>query len=413
MRKMWFMPQCPTYTLSLNENESPRGRISLIQAISAGQLKPSDTLLSHLDHCLQCRRCECICPSQVQYGTIIQRARNELASLKPATSVLGQLGLWLIEKPQRRSLLHWLLRTYQQSGMQWLLRKTALLKLLRLNVLEAHLPEIQKSINVDSKKTVSQKKRIALFTGCMQPLFDSQAIASAHKLLTQLGYDVVIPEHQVCCGALHTTQGQAEKTLQLLKQNAEAFNQADCEKVLYLSTGCGAFIHEQKEYPDSFSPFQEITDFLNQDASFANLKFKPLQSKVAVHLPCSQKNVLKQNNVAVQLLQHIPQITLLDLEQSGCCGAGGTTMISHPEIADKVRQPLLESIEQNDCAMVVTTNPGCQLHLRHGFNSQQSEVNVIHPVTLLAQQLEECDLSVNEEVLNETRRGSTVKAYPK
>lgn len=387
------LPQCPTYTLSLNENESPRGRIALIQAISTGQLKPSDALFAHLDHCLLCRRCERVCPSQVQYGKIIQQARAEFASLKSATSLLGQLGLWFIEKPQRLTLLRKLLRVYQQTGLQWVTRKTGLLNLLRMSQLEARLPEINKTFKASAKKTVAAKERIALFTGCTQPLFDSQAIASAHKLLTRLGYDVVIPNNQVCCGALHNTQGQTEKSQQLLKQNAKVFNQAlnqtGFEKVLTLSTGCGAFISEQKKPSDTFGHFQEITDFLIQDTSFANLKFEPLKANIAVHLPCSQKNVLKQKNTALQLLQHIPEITLLNLEQSDCCGAGGTTMISYPHIADEIRQPLLDTIVQNDCSTVVTTNPGCQLHLQHGFNSQRPEVNVIHPVTLLAQQLKE------------------------
>jgi len=386
------LPHCPTYTLSLNENESPRGRISLIQGISAGQLTPSDALLTHLDHCLQCRRCEQVCPSQVQYGNIIQRARNELVTLKPVTSFMGKLGLWCIEKPHRLTLLRKLLRIYQQSGLQWLSRKTSLLNLLRLNNLEARLPEIKKTFKVNPVKSSLPKERIALFTGCTQPLFDSQAIASAHMLLTRLGYDVVIPNNQVCCGALHNTQGQTEKSQRLLKQNAKVFNQAlnqtGFEKVLTLSTGCGAFISEQKKPSDTFNHFQEITDFLIQNTSFANLKFEPLKANIAVHLPCSQKNVLKQNNTALQLLQHIPEITLLNLEQAGCCGAGGTTMISYPHIADEIRQPLLDTIIKDNCSTVVTTNPGCQLHLQHGFNSQRPVVNVIHPVTLLAQQLE-------------------------
>lgn len=381
------LPQCPTYNLSLNENESPRGRISLIQAVSAGQITPSASLLTHLDHCLLCRRCERVCPSQVQYGKLTLQARNELTQLKPALSISAQLGLWFIETPQRLNLFRMLLRFYQHSGLQWLLRKTRALTLFRLQQLEARLPVIHKAF----KPTLSDngsKQRIALFTGCTQNLFDSKAISASYHLLTQLGYEVAIPADQVCCGALHDSQGQAIKAQQLLDNNNAVFNAGKFEKILYLSSGCGAYLTEQKDQHDSFDHFQEITDFLLQHKAFKQLKFKPCTTSVAVHLPCSQKNVLKQNNTALSLLEHIPGIKLFDLEQSACCGAGGTTMLSHPEMAAELRQPLLTSITTNECDVVVTTNPGCQLHLQDGFNQEHPAIRVEHPVTLLAQQLE-------------------------
>lgn len=381
------LPQCPTYNLSLNENESPRGRIALIQAITSGQINVSRSLKQHLDHCLMCRRCERVCPSKVQYGKLVQQAHTMYTSLTPTTSLLGRLGLWLIEKPQRLKLMRRLLRSYQQSGVQALLRITGFLKILRLEQIDARLPEISKPFNT-TPDSIKQKKSVALFTGCSQTIFDTNAIASAHKLLSRLGYKVVIPDNQVCCGALHNTQGRTDKSQQLLRQNSKAFKQTEVETVLYLSSGCGAFIKEQSDNYDALGNFQEITDFLVDDATIEKLNFKPLQNKIAVHMPCSQKNVLCQDNTAFELLQHIPEITLFNLEQSGCCGAGGTTMVSHPKLADKVRQPLLEIITHNDCFTVVTTNPGCQLHLQHGFKVQNSDTRVIHPVTLLAQQLE-------------------------
>ena len=394
------LPQCPTYTLNLNENESPRGRISLIQALAEKQLDASNILLAHLDHCLLCRRCERVCPSQVKYGEIIQQARSKIPALKPNTSVLGRFGLWFIEKPQRQAQLRKLLRFYQRSGLQWMLRKTRLLTLLKLNQIERRLPDIQPAFKlstgiINSEKTIANKKSIALFTGCTQTLFDSNAITSAYQLLTRLGYNVITPEEQVCCGALHNNQGFTAKSQRLLKTNDNVFTQAlyqtGFEKILYLSTGCGAFISEQKNESDSFERFEEITDFILQDKALAKLKFKPLLplfNNVAVHLPCSQKNVLRQDNSAFKLLQHIPHITLHNLEQSGCCGAGGSTMVTHPEIADQIRQPLVDNITQQNCNLVVTTNPGCQLHLQQGFNAKNTHMQVIHPITLLAQQLE-------------------------
>ncbi|HEB55440.1 MAG TPA: 4Fe-4S dicluster domain-containing protein, partial [Gammaproteobacteria bacterium] len=79
------LPQCPTYHLSRNENESPRGRIALIQALACNQLEATDeTLYQHLDNCLLCRRCERICPSGVEYGHIMNMARQDINQVRPA-----------------------------------------------------------------------------------------------------------------------------------------------------------------------------------------------------------------------------------------------------------------------------------------------------------------------------------------
>jgi glycolate oxidase iron-sulfur subunit len=382
------LPQCPTYALGLDENESPRGRIALIQAITSGNLQASGKLRSHLDHCLLCRRCERVCPSQVEYGKLVEQARTELAPLKPATPVMGRLGLWFIETPMRLALLRLLLRVYQRGGLQWLARHTGLLKRLGLDQAEARLPEINQSLKTPSPGPQSARGRIALFTGCTQSLFDSEAIRSCQRLLTRLGYEVVIPEAQVCCGALHNTQGYRDKSRHMLSRNAEVFADPGIDKVLYLSSGCGAFIDEHAQPASSLQQFQEVTDFLDQNRLLEKLAFKPLAKRVAVHLPCSQKNVLRQDNTALNLLQHIPAISLLNLEASGCCGAGASNMVRYPQLTARIRQPLLDSVVENACQLLVTTNPGCQLHLQQGFNVEQAAIQVLHPVTLLARQLE-------------------------
>lgn len=376
------LPQCPTYSLGLNENESPRGRISLIQAMANKQLAANESLISHLDHCLQCRRCERICPSQVKYGEILSAAYQAIPELKRQTSFTGKLGLFLLETPLRLTLLRKLIQIYQSTGLQFLVRKSGILNLFKLATMEQRLPVVT-NISVSPVAPLRSTKQVALFTGCSQTLFDTEVIHSTIKLLNMLGISVVIPEQQNCCGALHKLQGEHKEKASLITNNINTFEAQSIDTVLYLSTGCGAFI---SEYYKSSVSFQEITSFIN-NAGIDKLTFKPLTKTVAVHIPCSQKNVLLQPDITSKLLGHIPGIKLTSLEQQGCCGAGATTMLKYPQMADQIRQPLLEKIKQTNSEMVVTTNPGCQLHMQHGFNTENSEIKVIHPVTLLVRQL--------------------------
>jgi glycolate oxidase iron-sulfur subunit len=366
--------------LSLNENESPRGRISLIQALANKQLQANDALLTHLEHCLQCRRCERVCPSQVKYGEILSTSFQQIGALKSQASFTRKLGLFVLQTPHRLRLLRKALRFYQISGLQFIARRSGILKLLRLDVAEQRLPAIAKENKIP---VVPQPhaKQVALFSGCAQTVFDNEAITSAVKLLNALDIDVVIPEQQGCCGALHNLQGEAQRASTLINHNTDIFKKTGIDTVLYLSTGCGAFIKEQ--YDASIS-FQEITEFLGH-CEINKLVFNALEKTVAVQLPCSQKNVLQQADTASALLENIPGIELVSLAQHGCCGAGGTTMLKYPQMADEIRQPLLDKIIQSESELVATTNPGCQIHLQAGL----ANMKVIHPVTLLARQLQE------------------------
>lgn len=375
-------PQCPTYTLNLNENESPRGRISLIQGIANLQLVSNEKLLTHLDHCLQCRRCERVCPSQVKYGEIISGASKRIPALKKQDSLPAKLGLFFLQTPRRLRLLRKLLRFYQLSGLQFVARTSGILSLFKLKTAEQLLPGINKATTLPKQKEFPCK--VALFTGCSQTLFDSEVIAATVKLLNALEIEVIIPEQQTCCGALHNLQGEYQQVSSLINNNENVFAQQGIDTVLYLSTGCGVFI---KENYTSSIVFQEITEYL-ANRVLSNLTFGSLDKTVAVHVPCTQKNVLHQADTATPLIKNIPKINLVSMEQQGCCGAGGTTMLKYPALASEIRQPILDKVMQDHCNLLVTTNPGCQLHLQNGLKNEKPAIKVMHPVTLLAQQLE-------------------------
>ncbi len=231
-----------------------------------------------------------------------------------------------------------------------------------------------------------------LFTGCTGELFDSMTIDATIRILDRLGFDVRINPGQNCCGALALHSGDAGRAAELAADNRRAFDQSDIDVIVTIATGCGAML---KEYPVYFqgselfsSKVIEICQFVVQSDRFATFAFESLDADILIHTPCSLANVLKTAGAPQQLVAAIPGTRISTLNDSiRCCGAAGNYMLEHPEMADAVRQDILDIIAEKKPDYLLTTNIGCALHLRAGLRQQEIQTEVIHPIVLLDRQI--------------------------
>lgn len=393
------LPHCPTYTLSQNEAQSPRGRISLIQALARGQLAAEPALIRHLDSCLNCRACETMCPSKVSYGRIIDKGQRLVHAQKSVRTPLVQrlARSVLTSKSSGIKLLQAGLRFYQLSGLQGLLRRSRVLGKGKLAAADGLLPKLQKLTAYPEYIAPSgtERGRVALFVGCTGPSMDSATIESTIKLLGACGYGIHIPRTQGCCGALHHHAGEAERFEGYAKINLQAFAELEAkveiEAIVFIATGCGTMLKEYGQWLEGASAIStqavEICDFLDRVEWPLQLEVAALPEKVLVHEPCSQR-FATDNHASSPLLQRIPDIRLEALaDNKSCCGAGGDVMLTNPAMANSLRQPKLDALAANGAATLVSTNIGCALHLAAGIREAGLKVEVIHPVTLLARLL--------------------------
>lgn len=382
------LPHCPSYRLWHNEADTPRGRISLVQALARGQLEPTPTLLRHLDRCLGCRACERMCPSLVEYGHILDQGR---ALLHPQQQKNPNLQRLLESVADREGMQNkaGLLRLYQRSGLQSLARHSGALKALGLAEQEAALPAIPKGSKLaDHYPALGQERgQVALFTGCIGNIFDGAVHQAAIAVLTRLGFAVTIPASQGCCGALHQHNGEPEQAAALARRNIAAFSKV--EAVIGCATGCGAQLHEyQNLYGEGLkAPFIDVAEFVIRHWP-ENLTVHPLPQRAFYHLPCSQRNVLRQPDSTARLLAPIPELTLSPLPgNESCCGAAGSFLLTQPEAAAELRQPKLAAIAEARPDVVLSTNTSCALHLRQGLEQQGLSIPLRHPIELLAEAL--------------------------
>ena len=390
------LPQCPTYTLTANENESPRGRIALIQGWLTGQLSPTDTLTQHLDQCLLCRRCERVCPSMVPYGEIMDQSKA-LFTEKNNThfslhSFISNSSLKLLLNKNFSGTLFSTLRFSQRTGIFILAKKTGLLKIFGLQRLISYLPKLDKPIKTKNfyPATSPMKGNVSLFAGCLSKQLDPIIVNTSIKLLNRLGYGVYVPGQQVCCGALHLREGNQQQAVTFAKTNINTFNQQEnITAVISLVNGCTTQLREysQLKTTESFTPeVKDIIEFLAEIDWPEDIKFKPLDKKVALQIPCSLQNILRAEDKLLALIKHIPDLSL-DTIYNRCCGAAGSYFLRHPQLSDQLKEQAITQLNQSSPDYIISSNLGCALQLKAGLSQGKNTPHVIHPVVLLEQQL--------------------------
>ena len=388
------LPHCPTYHLTRDESESPRGRIALIQGLTGGQLAYSDKLSAHLENCLKCRACERVCPSLVPYGELIDGALTHIE--RQITTPRAQPPRLLKLATQRAPLRAFakLLRLYQRSGLRTLVRSSGALKILRLERHDRLLPSLPSVHTWQAYYPAQNTARgdVALFTGCIADAFDQATSQAAIHVLIKLGYGVHVPPAQACCGALHLHNQQPEQAKALAQENLAAFGALEVQAIINTASGCGATLKEYLALEPGATDFTrkvvDISAFIASVPWPENVTLRPLKARVAVHDPCSLTHVLRQHEQPYAMLRKIPGIELVSLpDRARCCGAAGSYMLTHPANADALRDEKLASIEQLGAQILVTSNIGCALHLAAGLSAKNLAIEVMHPITLLAQQI--------------------------
>jgi len=390
------LPHCPTFNLTGNEADSPRGRISLMQLLDQAECQWSPGMFRHLDQCLQCRACEAMCPSQVPFGPLMDVARERLEQHRHRPlwqRWVQSAGLGLLTSKAGRRLTTLLLgsarllRLQRLAGLRGL--PTGFRRLLQL------LPTPRRSgaIREPAAKFADNRARpsaergpVKLFTGCTGELFDRDTLQATRRLLQHLGYQVLVPARQGCCGALHQHSGQPARARQLAMANLDAFGRGE-EPVLTFATGCAAqLLGYQSDDPQAgafTARVRDIIDFLSGVAENL-LHFRPLPETIALYTPCSQRNVLKQPATLRTILQRVPQLQTVDINpEGGCCGAAGSYLLTQPQLSDRLGDKVVERILASGARTVLTTNIGCSLQLRAGLRRRQADVRVMHPVVLL------------------------------
>ncbi len=403
------LPTCPTYDATKLERHSPRGRIALMRAIADDRLEPTPAFGEEMYFCLGCLACMTACPAGVNYAELFEHARAEVERVgvlrNPKrdfirASVVG----WLFMDLRRLHVAGFALRLYQQLGLQALVRRSGLLRLLpkRLQELEAITPRVQPRFSDELIAPVTQargsrKFRVAMLTGCAQDLIFSDVNLDTVEVLSRNGCEVITPPEQSCCGSLHAHNGELEMARELARRNIDQFPPGSFDAIITNAGGCGSHLKHYSHLLADDSRYasravewdrkvKDIHEWLVEIGIEAPRAKEPAPLHVTYHESCHLCHGQKVTSQPRQMLKSIPGLKLTELPESNwCCGSAGIYNLTQPEMADQLLDRKVNHIETTRATVVATGNPGCLLQVINGCRRRGLNVRVAHPVTLLAE----------------------------
>jgi len=416
---------CPTYRTLKIEPDSPRGRIWLMRGLAEGRIAPEDPLVDYLDHCLDCRACETVCPAGVPYGRMLEATRAQLERRVRRPSWRRALGGFVLASVlpfrERVHAVADLLRLGQSGPIARLLAGPAaplLPDFARRGMamtppllprserpLERVAADLPRGASMEARADAlvfhpagPARARVAFHTSCvMEPMFPHTHRETV-RLLVIAGAEVVVPLAQTCCGALHAHAGKREQAHALARTNVRAFG-SGFDFIVSHSAGCGAALRECGEWLEH-EPAAEAFGTRVRDVSevLAHLGLPPatapMRSRrdpggplaIAMHDPCHLAHAQRVREAPRRLLRGLPNVVLTDLPESDwCCGSAGVYNLAQPELADAQLAGKLDRIERAAPEIVIASNPGCLLHMARGAKERGLAVRMAHLVDVLGE----------------------------
>ena len=403
------LPACPTYVSWGEEMDSPRGRIDLMRGLAEGKIAWSESVARHFDRCLGCMGCMPACPSGVKYDVLIEQTRAQLERRldRPGADKFVREAIFaLFPHPRRLRAAAFLMWLYTESGLQGLLRKSGLMRLLprRMAKMEELLPPVTlHGVGGRLPENVSargpRRGRVALLAGCVQRVFFPGVNDATLAVLSAEGFEVAVPSGQGCCGALSVHAGREPEALDFAKETIARFEEEErargpLEAILVNAAGCGSTM---KEYGRLFAEdpkwasrawafswkVRDVTEFLAGTAPFA--RRNPIRARVAYHDACHLAHAQRIREQPRRLHAGIPGIELVEIPDGDqCCGSAGIYNLVEPESSEEIGLRKVDNVLSVQADLLASANPGCTLQIQKLLRRRGKAIPAAHPVEILA-----------------------------
>jgi glycolate oxidase iron-sulfur subunit len=397
------LPACPTYVSWHEEMDSPRGRIDLYRAVIDGRLELGPAVVKHFDRCLGCMGCMTACPSGVRYDIIVEDARARIAHAhrRSLADRLHRSAVFaLFPHPRRLRLAAFLLLLWRVSGLQWLVRKTGVLRLVSRRAAQAE--ELSPPVSLHAvmarlpERTAARgerRLRVGLVAGCVQRVFFPGVNEATLRVLAAEGCDVVVPRGQGCCGALSIHVGRDEEALEMAKALIQRFEAAGVDLVAVNAAGCGSnlkdcgrlFAKDPAWAARAAAFSKKVRDVTELVASLPpRAERKPVHARVAYHSSCHLGHAQRIQEPPRAILRAIPGLELVEVpEADQCCGSAGVYNLFEVESSVEIGRRKAANVLSTKPDLVASANPGCTLHIERMLREGGATLPAAHPIEIL------------------------------
>ena len=374
---------CPTYQLSGDELDGPRGRIYQIKQLLEGMPATAQMQL-HLDRCLTCRSCETTCPSGVQYGHLLDIGRHEIEK---------QIGRPPLEQFKRKALRTLMLnRTLFESTYR-------LAQTVRPLLPQKARGKVMARREAGRIPQTVHGRKMLMLEGCVQPGMSPNINAATLRVLDKLGIQLQRPQNAGCCGAINLHMGAEAQSLNDMRRNIDAWwplLEQGAEALLINASGCGATVKEygyhlqhDAQYAEKAAAIsaaaKDIVEILAAETENIQAKLPanlPAHT-IAYHPPCTLQHGQKLKGSVESLFAELGITVLLPQDAHLCCGSAGTYSFFQPELSQQLRDNKLSRLNALKPDVVLSANIGCIGHLAGG-----TATPVMHWIEYLDEQMQ-------------------------
>ncbi len=402
---------CPTYVLTRAEMDSPRGRIYLMKSLAEGRLELDADAVRHLDLCLGCRGCETACPSGVQYGRLIERARAfvEHSHLRSLAGRIRRRAIGAIfPYPTRLRMMLAPLRLAERARLrpairgllpgtlgEWLdlLPPLAPLSGIAGDTRRGERKAQPSAPTAGAPAVGADGPAVAVHHGCVARVLAASENLAIERALAAAGYRVVRLEDAPCCGALDLHGGYIERALGFARANVCALKRSGAAAVVSAASGCAATMAEYGELLKDDA--QLANDARQVSATVKDLStlllardFAPtreLRCTLTYHDACHLAHGLRIRESPRKLLRSIPGVRLVELAESDlCCGSAGSYNLTEPAMARELVRRKADNVIATGADYLVLSNPGCQFQIAAELRRRGAAVKVVHLAEFIA-----------------------------
>ena len=349
---------CPGYRESLNETDSPRARVALVQALKGGLLEAStDGYSAAFFRCLLCGACTFICPSGVAVDRILELSRGELASQGLLPQALSDLDARIA---QYRNIS----AEENEGRLIW----------------ADNLPTPPTGLG-------KEHAEVAYFVGCVSSFFPrSYKVPQALvQIFDRAGVDyTLLGGTEWCCGYPMFINGELESARELIRHNVEAVRAMGARKVVMTCPSC--FHFWKHSYPAALGTDDlglevlHATEFLADVLETGDLPLGELRENVTYHDPCDLGRKGGVIEAPRRILAQIPGLRLVEMaenrDSSHCCGGGGNLESFAPEVGQAVARNRIRQAAAVAAGTVISACQQCERTLANAARAERLRIRV-------------------------------------